>query len=204
MFSAEFLLTSLVVVLVPGTGVIYTVSTGLAQGWRASIAAASGCTAGILPHLAASILGLSFILHMSARAFQVLKFAGSLYLLYLAWSMWRDTGKFNFDRTVTKNNAFQIALKGLLINILNPKLTLFFFTFLPLFVSADASSPTRQMLALSAVFMGMTLVIFVLYGILASRISVYLTKSPKAVKRMQRTFAVIFAVLAVELALSEQ
>lgn len=204
MLSTEFLLTSLVVVLVPGTGVIYTVSTGLALRWRASLAAAIGCTAGILPHLTASILGLSAILHMSARAFQVLKFAGSLYLLYLAWSMWRDTGTLKFDRPAQRSNAFQIALKGFLINILNPKLTLFFFAFLPLFVSADATSPTQQMLALSAVFMGMTFVIFALYGILASGISTYLINSPKAIKRMQQSFALIFAILATKLALSEQ
>lgn len=204
MFATEFLLTSLVVVLVPGTGVIYTVSTGLALRWRASIAAALGCTAGILPHLTASILGLSAILHMSARAFQVLKFAGSLYLLYLAWSMWRDTGTLKFDRPAQKTDAFHIALKGFLINILNPKLTLFFFTFLPLFVSTQATSPTQQMLGLSAVFMAMTLVIFVLYGILASVISAYVINSPKAIKRMQRSFALVFAVMAAKLALSEQ
>ncbi len=204
MLSIEFLLTSLVVVIVPGTGVIYTVSTGLLLRWRASIAAAFGCTLGILPHLTASILGLSAILHMSARAFQVLKIIGALYLLYLAWSMWRDTGAIKFDRTVEQRNAFQIALKGILINILNPKLTLFFFAFLPLFVSADAASPTREMLGLSAVFMGMTFVVFALYGILASGVSNYLTKSPKAIKRIQRSFAVIFAVLATQLALSKQ
>ena len=136
MLSTKFLLTSFVVVIVPGTGVIYTVSTGLVLRQRASIAAAFGCTLGILPHLTASILGLSAILHMSARAFQALKIVGALYLLYLAWSMWRDTGTIKFDRTVEKRNAFQIILKGILINILNPKLTLFFFAFLPLFVSA--------------------------------------------------------------------
>ena len=204
MLSTKFLLTSLVVVVIPGTGVIYTVSTGLVLRWRASVAAAFGCTLGILPHLTASILGLSAILHMSARAFQVLKIAGSLYLLYLAWSMWHDTGTIQLDRTVEKRNAFQIALKGILINILNPKLTLFFFAFLPLFVSTDAVSPTGEMLGLSAVFMGMTFVVFALYGILASGVSTYLTNSPKAIKRMQRSFAVIFAVLAAELALSER
>jgi len=204
MFSTEFLLTSLVVVLVPGTGVIYTVSTGLVLRQRASIAAAFGCTLGILPHLTASILGLSAILHMSARAFQALKIVGSLYLLYLAWSMWRDTGTIKFDRSVEKRNAFQIALKGILINILNPKLTIFFFAFLPLFVSADATSPTQQMLGLSAVFMGMTFLIFAFYGILASGVSAYLTNSPKAIKRIQRSFAVIFAALAAQLAFSEQ
>ena len=204
MLSAEFLLTSFVVVVVPGTGVIYTVSTGLTKRWRASIAAAFGCTLGIVPHLTASILGLSAILHMSARAFMVIKFGGTLYLLYLAWSMWRDTGTLKFDRSTQKSGGFQIALKGILINILNPKLTLFFLAFLPLFVSPDAASPTLQMIALGAVFMGMTLVIFILYGILASGISTYLMDSPKKIRLVQRSFAVIFAVLAVKLALSER
>ncbi|MFC1997651.1 LysE family translocator [Chloroflexota bacterium] len=204
MFNIEFLLTSLVVVIIPGTGVIYTVSTGLTHRWRASIAAAFGCTLGILPHLAASILGLSAILHMSAYVFQAIKFTGALYLLFLAWSMWRDTGTLKFDQSDQKTGAFQIAMKGILINILNPKLTIFFFAFLPLFVFPDAASPTEQMIALSAIFMGMTLVIFALYGILASGISTYVMNSPKAIRRIQRSFAVIFAALAVKLALSEQ
>jgi len=204
MISTEFLLTSLVVVLVPGTGVIYTVSTGLVHRWRASIAAALGCTAGILPHLTASILGLSAILHMSANAFRVIKLAGTLYLLYLAWGMWRDKGSLKIDQSSPKKNGFQIVVKGILINILNPKLTLFFFAFLPLFVLPDATSPTKQMIGLSAIFMMMTFVIFALYGILASGISKYLINSPKAIQRMQRSFAIIFAGLALKLALSEQ
>jgi threonine/homoserine/homoserine lactone efflux protein len=204
MISTEFLLTSLVVVLVPGAGVIYTVSTGLVHRWRASIAAALGCTAGILPHLAASILGLSAILHMSASAFQLIKLVGTLYLLYLAWGMWRDKGSLKIDQSSPKKNGLQIVVKGILINILNPKLTLFFFAFLPLFVLPDAISPTKQMVGLSAIFMGMTFVIFMLYGILASGISKYLINSPKAIRRMQRSFAIIFAGLAIKLALSER
>ncbi len=204
MLSTEFLLTALVVVLVPGTGVIYTVSIGLVHRWRASLSAALGCTVGILPHLTASILGLSAILHMSARVFQGLKYAGALYLLYLAWTMWRDTGSLKFDQSTQRMGGFQIALKGFLINILNPKLTIFFFAFLPLFVSPDAVSPTQQMIGLSAVFMGMTLVIFALYGIFASGISTYFINSPKAIRRMQRSFAIILAALAAKLVLSEQ
>jgi threonine/homoserine/homoserine lactone efflux protein len=204
MLNTEFLLTSFVVVVVPGTGVIYTVSTGLTHRWRASILAALGCTMGIIPHLTASILGLSAILHMSAQAFQVIKFVGALYLLYLAWSMWRETGTFSFDKSDPKKGGFQIVVKGILINILNPKLTLFFFAFLPLFVSPDSGSATREMIAMSAIFMGMTLVIFILYGILASAISAYLMKSPKTIQVLQRFFAVIFAVLAVKLALTER
>lgn len=203
MINTEFLLTSLVVVLVPGTGVIYTVTTGLVHRWKASIAAAFGCTAGILPHLTASTLGLSAILHMSAQVFQIIKLVGALYLLYLAWGMWRDQGSLKLDQTVAEVRGFQIFVKGILINILNPKLTLFFFAFLPLFVSPEAISPTKQMIGLSAIFMGMTLVIFALYGILASVISKYLINSPRAIRWMQRSFALVFAGLAVKLALSE-
>jgi threonine/homoserine/homoserine lactone efflux protein len=204
MFSTEFWLTSLVVVLVPGTGVVYTVSTGLALRWRSAIAAAFGCTMGIIPHLTASILGLSAILHMSARAFQVIKYAGAIYLLYLAWTMWRETGSLNFDQSGVVKDPVKIIIKGILINILNPKLTLFFLAFLPQFVSPDSVNLTYEMLGLSAVFMGMTFVIFVLYGILASGVSAYFSRSPKAIKWMQRSFAVIFAALAVDLALSKR
>lgn len=204
MLSTEFLITSLVVVLIPGTGVIYTISSGLFIGFQGSVAAALGCTAGIIPHLLASILGLSAILHMSALAFQLVKYAGTAYLLYLAWSMWRDTGALKLDESNTKNSMLQIAIKGFLINILNPKLSIFFLAFLPLFVSAEASSPLLQMLILSAVFMFMTLFIFVLYGASAHSVRTYAVNSPKITIRLQRTFAAIFAALGAKLALTEQ
>lgn len=202
--STEFLLTSLVVVLMPGTGVIYTVSTGLFRGWRASTAAALGCTAGIVPHLLASILGLSAILHVSALAFQVVKMAGVAYLLYLAWSMWRDTGVLRLDARGTRSGVGRIISRGFLINILNPKLSIFFLAFLPLFVSPDAGGPLSQMFLLSGIFMVMTLVIFVLYGICADRVRIYVVNSPKTLHRLQRSFALVFAALGVKLALAEQ
>lgn len=204
MLSTEFLLTSLIVVLMPGTGVIYTISTGLFFGPRASIAAAAGCTAGILPHLIASILGLSAILHMSGLTFQVLKYAGSAYLLYLAWSMWRETGSFRFDAPPNEKNLVGVAIKGILINILNPKLSIFFFAFLPLFLKEEGSSPLQQMLLLSAVFMAMTLVVFVLYGLLAGSVRRTFMRSARLQIWLQRSFAAIFASLAAKLAVSEQ
>jgi threonine/homoserine/homoserine lactone efflux protein len=204
MLSMEFLITSLVVVVVPGTGVIYTVSTGLFKGWQASIAAAAGCTAGILPHLLASVLGLSAIMHMSALAFQAVKYAGAAYLLYLAWSMWRDTGMLEFGDIGSRKGLWQIAAKGVLINILNPKLSIFFLAFLPLFVAPGAASPLVQMLLMSAVFMGMTLVIFILYGICANSVRGYIAQSPKWIVRLQRSFALVFAVLSIKLAMAEQ
>jgi len=204
MFNSEFLVTSLVVVLVPGTGVIYTVSTGLFLGWRASIAAAFGCTVGIIPHLSASILGLAAILHMSALAFQVIKFAGATYLLYLAWSMWRETGALKFDSPVAKNGLRQIASRGFLINILNPKLSIFFLAFLPLFVSPDTTSPTFDMFVLSATFMAMTLIIFILYGVSANGVRRYVANSPGAVVWLQRSFAATVAALGAKLAVTDQ
>jgi len=204
MITPEFFLASLVIVLIPGTGVVYTITTGLTLKWRASLAAAIGCTLGIVPHILASILGLSALLNMSAQVFSVLRWAGALYLLYLAWNMWREAGTLDIDKKNTETSFKNIILKAIAINLLNPKLTIFFFAFLPLFVSKDSSSPTLEMVMLSAVFMGITLIVFALYGILASGISAYLVNSSKAVKRLQQGFAVILAGFAVQLGLSEK
>jgi threonine/homoserine/homoserine lactone efflux protein len=204
MITPEFLLASLVVVLIPGTGVVYTITTGLTLKWRASLAAAIGCTLGIVPHILASILGVSALLNMSAQVFSLLKWAGSIYLLYLAWNMWREAGTLEIQNKSTETSISKIIIKAIAINLLNPKLTVFFFAFLPLFIASNSSSPTIQMVILSAVFMGITLIVFALYGILASGISAYLANSSKAVKRVQQTFAVILAGFAVQLGLSER
>jgi threonine/homoserine/homoserine lactone efflux protein len=204
MITPEFLLASLVVVLIPGTGVVYTITTGLTLKWRASLAAAIGCTLGTVPHILASILGVSALLNMSAQVFSLLKWAGSIYLLYLAWNMWREAGTLEVHTKSTETGISKIIVKAVAINLLNPKLTIFFFAFLPLFIASNSSSPTIQMVILSAVFMGITLIVFALYGILASGISAYLANSSKAVKRVQQTFAVILAGFAVQLGLSER
>jgi len=204
MIKPEFLIASLVVVLIPGTGVVYTITTGLTLKWRASLAAAIGCTLGIVPHILASILGLSALLNMSARVFSVLKLAGAFYLLYLAWNMWREAGTLELNKPGTETSPAKIILKAIAINLLNPKLTVFFFAFLPLFVSKNSASPTMEMILLSAVFMGITLIVFALYGILASGVSAYLMNSAKAVKRLQQAFAIILAGFAVKLVLTEK
>ena len=204
MLNPEFLLASLIVVLIPGTGVVYTITTGLTLKWRASLAAAIGCTLGIVPHILASILGLSALLNMSAHVFSILKLTGALYLLYLAWNMWREAGTLEITKKNAETSFMKIILKAIVINLLNPKLTIFFFAFLPLFVSQNSTSPTVEMIMLSAVFMGLTLIVFALYGILASGISAYLMNSARAVKRVQQAFALILAGFAVKMALSEK
>lgn len=204
MLSLEFLVTSFIVVLIPGTGVIYTVSTGLAQGRQASVFAALGCTAGILPHLAATVLGLAAVLHTSAVAFQALKYAGVAYLLFVAYATWRDHSAFAIDQTPTKKTAAGLVVKAFLLNILNPKLTIFFLAFLPQFVEPGAVEPLSQLVVLSAVFMAMTFVVFVAYGFLAHAFRKAVIESPRVQSWLRRTFAATFVGLGASLALSEK
>jgi len=202
--TPEFLLTSFIVVVMPGTGVLYTVSTGLFRGGRAGVAAAFGCTLGILPHLLASILGLAALLHASAVAFATVKYAGVAYLLYLAWGMWRETGSFALDAPQASAEVRAIVTRGFLINILNPKLSIFFLAFLPQFVDAGAPSALGDMLFLSAVFMLMTLAVFIVYGLCAHAVRARFVDSPGRLLWLRRGFAGLFALLGARLAAAEK
>jgi len=204
MLSLEFLITSLVVVLIPGTGVIYTVSTGLALGRKASVFAALGCTAGIVPHLMATVLGLAAVMHASALAFQTLKFAGVAYLFYVAIATWRDKSAFAIDGNPSTNTAAGLVVKAFLLNILNPKLTIFFLAFLPQFVQPGTTEPLFQLLILSATFMAMTFIVFVAYGLLAHVFRKAVIESPRVQTWLRRGFAATFASLGANLALTEK
>jgi threonine/homoserine/homoserine lactone efflux protein len=204
MITFEFLLTSLIVVLIPGTGVVFTVSTGIMQGRKASLFAALGCTAGILPHLLATVLGLAAILHASALAFQTLKYAGVAYLLYLAYATWKDKAAFTIDESAPTSSSVRLMVKAFLLNILNPKLTIFFLAFLPQFVQPNASSPLAQLLVLSGIFMAMTFAVFVIYGFLAHGFRQIVIESPRVQSWLRRSFAAAFAGLGLNLALSEK
>ena len=204
MFSLEFLITSFIVVLIPGTGVVFTVSTGIAQGRKASVFAALGCTAGIVPHLLATVLGLAAIMHTSALAFQALKYAGVAYLFYIAIATWRDSSAFAIDSTTAKSTAPGLVLKAFLLNILNPKLTIFFLAFLPQFVQPGATEPLLQLLFLSAVVMAMTFAVFVAYGFLAHLFRKAVIESPPVQAWLRRGFAATFAGLGAHLALTEK
>lgn len=204
MLNLDFLITSLIVVLIPGSGVILTISTALVAGKRASLFTAIGCTGGIVPHLLASILGLSAILHTSALAFQGLKFAGVAYLLYLAYATWRDRSAFAVHSNAVSQGAGALMLKACLLNILNPKLTIFFLAFLPQFISHDGSDPIPQMLLLSGVFMAMTFLVFMLYGLLANLFRTAVIESPKVQDWLRRSFAASFAGLGLNLAFAQR
>ncbi|MBM3597935.1 MAG: LysE family translocator [Alphaproteobacteria bacterium] len=200
----EFLVTSLIVVVSPGIGVLFTLAAGLSRGARASIIAAFGCTLGIVPHMAAAIMGLAALLHTSAVAFQVLKYLGVAYLLYMAWMAWRERGALTVENEISARSSIQVIVHAILINILNPKLTIFFFAFLPQFVSADEPHPLGLMLLQSAVFMVMTFVVFVGYGLFAAAIRMHVISRPQVMTWMRRTFAAAFAALGAKLALSDR
>ena len=202
--SISFLVTSLIVIVSPGTGVLYTLAAGLSRGSRASVVAAFGCTIGIVPHMAAAILGLAALLHASALAFQSFKYLGVAYLLYMAWNTLRERGALRVETESGKSSAAQVTVTAILINILNPKLSIFFLAFLPQFVSASEPNPLGRMLELSTVFMLMTFVVFVGYGLFAASIRDHVTSRPKVLTWMRRSFAAAFAALGAKLALAER
>ena len=202
--SLDFLLISLIVVASPGTGVIYTLAAGLARGRRASVLAAFACTLGIVPHLAAAMLGLAALLHTSALAYNLVKYAGVAYLLYMAWQSIREHGVLKVEKTTTPRTALRVLVEGILINILNPKLSIFFVAFLPQFIAADEPSPLLRMLELSAVFMAMTFVVFAIYGLFAAAMRDHVIGRPAVMAWMRRAFAAAFVALGARLALTER
>lgn len=203
MISLHFLLTAFVVVIAPGTGVLYTLALGLGQGPRAALWAALGCTFGIVPHLAAATLGLAAILHTSALLFTIVKFAGVAYLLYLAVQSLRSGGALSIDPNRQAESGWRIARRGALINILNPKLSIFFLALLPPFLSGHAGTATLEMSLLGAIFMLMTFVVFVGYGLFASAARRFILGSVTIMRWLNRGFAAVFAALAARLALEQ-
>ncbi|HSW95151.1 MAG TPA: LysE family translocator [Patescibacteria group bacterium] len=202
--SPEFLLTTLVIVVTPGTGVLYTLAAGLSRGARASVIAAVGCTLGIVPHMLAAVVGLAALLNASALAFESLKYLGVAYLLYLAWRTVRETGALSIDAGSAPPSAIRVIGRAILINVLNPKLTIFFFAFLPQFVSAGEPDAVPRMLELSGVFMLVTLIVFIGYGVLASAVRSHVVSRPRVMAWIRRTFAVAFVALGARLALASR
>ncbi|HEX2525248.1 MAG TPA: LysE family translocator [Geminicoccus sp.] len=202
--SIDFLLTSLIVVASPGTGVLLTLAAGLSRGARASMVAAFGCTLGIVPHMAAAVMGLAALLHTSAIAFQTLKYLGVAYLLYMAWTTLKEQGALRVDKDMSPRSARQVIVAAILVNILNPKLSIFFLAFLPQFVSAADPHPLGRMLELSLVFMLLTFVVFVGYGLFAAGIRNHVISRPRVLTSMRRTFAGAFAALGARLAFAER
>lgn len=202
--NAEFLLTSLIVIASPGTGVLYTLAAALSRGFRAGVLAAFASTLGIVPHIAAALLGLAAILHTSAVLFQTVKYLGVAYLLYMAWQALRERGALRIDGKVDARSVREVIVTGILINILNPKLSIFFLAFLPQFIVAGDPAPLWTMLWLSLLFMLMTFAVFTVYGLLAAAVRDRVISRPRVMTWLRRSFAAAFAALGARLALAER
>ena len=202
--SPEFLLTSLIIVASPGTGAIYTIAAGLTRGSRASVLAAFACTLGIVPHLIAAMMGIAALLHASALAFAIVKYAGVAYLLYMAWQTVKEHGALKVETKSDARSAWLVLRDGLALNLLNPKLSIFFVAFLPQFIAAGEASPMARMLELSGVFMAMTFIIFALYGLFAAAMRDKVIGRPAVMAWLRRSFAAAFVALGAKLALTER
>jgi threonine/homoserine/homoserine lactone efflux protein len=200
----DFLLTSLIVVVAPGPGVLYTLAAGLARGTRASVVAAFGCTLGILPHIAAAVTGLAALLHTSALAFQTLKVLGVAYLLYMAWRTLRERGALDVAPEAGPRPAREVIVSAILLNLLNPKLSIFFLAFLPQFVSTSEPHPLARMLEMSGIFMLLTFAVFALYGTFAAALRNHVITRPRVLTWLRRTFAAAFLTLGAKLALADR
>lgn len=202
--SPEFLLTSLIIVASPGTGAIYTIAAGLTRGGKASVLAAFACTLGIVPHLLAAMMGLAALLHASALAYELVKYAGVAYLLWMAWQTLKEQGALSVETRADRRSAWRVLVDGVAINVLNPKLSIFFVAFLPQFIAVGEASPLSRMLELSGVFMAMTFVVFALYGLFAAAMRDKVVSRPAVMAWLRRTFAAAFVALGAKLALTER
>ncbi|MFF5987885.1 LysE family translocator [Prauserella flavalba] len=202
--NAAFLLNSLVVAAIPGTGAIYTLSAGVSRGGRAGLVAAFGCTLGVVPHIVATLTGLAALLHTSALAFEVLRYLGVAYLLYLAVATLRDKRALMVREQAPRESAAKVITSAVLINVLNPKLTIFFVAFLPQFVSPDDPRSLPTLLELSGIFMLMTFLVFAAYGLCAAAVRDQVISRPRVLTWTRRVFAGSFAGLATSLALTDR
>lgn len=202
--SIEFLLTSFIIVASPGTGVLVTLAAGLSRGARASVIAALGCTLGIVPHMVAAVTGLAALLHASALAFELIKYAGVAYLLYMAWMTLKEHGTLKIETDDAPRSDREVIRSAILVNLLNPKLSIFFFAFLPQFVNTQQGATVARMVELSLVFMAMTFVVFAIYGVFAAAVRNQIISRPAVLAWMRRSFAAAFVALGAKLALTER
>jgi threonine/homoserine/homoserine lactone efflux protein len=198
-----FLAASMALTIAPGPDNIFVVTQGIARGRKAAIATALGMCSGISVHTVAAACGISAVFHTSALAFNAVKYAGAAYLLYLAYRTLKER------TTITLRAADNRALaalfrRGFIMNVVNPKVALFFLAFLPQFASADTVHFVPWMLLLGFIFMAQAVVIFCLIACFSGTIGNYIAAKPALAKYFDYLTAGVFASLGVRLALQEQ
>lgn len=204
--SPEFWLTSLVVAVVPGTGVLYTVSSSISGGWRRGLFAAIGCTFGVVPHVFAAMVGLSGVMQAGAVAFEAVRWAGVVYLVFMGVSMIRDSGAMRLerDRDARTEPTGSVVRRGILLNLLNPKLTVFFFAFLPQFLDTPPGLLDTRLAGLGGAFMVVTLAVFLVYAWVSAAVRERVLAAPVVLKWVQRSLGTLLVGFAARLAVTDR
>jgi threonine/homoserine/homoserine lactone efflux protein len=201
--SLDFFLTTLIIVATPGTGALYTLAAALGGGRREALVAAFGCTLGIVPHMLAAALGLAALVAAEPRLFEAIRYAGIAYLIWMALGLWKS-GRVQEQASEPRQKAWRVIRKAILINLLNPKLSLFFLAFLPQFVDQADPAPLATMAGLSLVFMAVTFVVFAVYGLAAATMRQSLIARPQRMRIVNRLLAGGFVLMAGKLALAHR
>ena len=199
-----FVIASAVLGITPGPDIIYVITRGAAQGARAGVAAAAGLTTGVIGHTAFTVIGLSAILATSAIAFTVIKIAGAAYLIYLGIRMWRSSGVIDLSSDTDARSIGAIYRQTIAMNLLNPKVALFFLAFLPQFVNPSAGPVAPQFALLGLLFMIVAFIVMSTAGFAGAQIRRFLVRSTTAARWVQRAAGTILIALGISLAFQRQ
>jgi len=199
-----FLGASVALTLAPGPDNTFIVAQGISRGRKAAIITALGMCSGISVHTTAAALGVSALIYSSAAAFTLLKYAGAAYLLFLAWKSLKEQRILLSPGEAGGCDSRLLFRRGFLMNVINPKVALFFLAFLPQFVSANSGGVPLQMFLLGILFMAQAVVVFSIIGWLSGSIGNAVLKKPRIARWFGWLTAAIFAALGLRLALAER
>lgn len=174
-----FIAASAALTLLPGPDILFVITQSISQGKKAGIVTASGLCTGVLAHTTAAALGISALVYKSALAFEIVKYAGAAYLLYLAWKALKESEELVSSAPVRETDAFALYRRGIFMNVLNPKVALFFLAFLPQFVNIDSGNVPMQMIFLGIIFMVQAWLIFSAISVFAGTIGEKIIQKPR-------------------------
>jgi threonine/homoserine/homoserine lactone efflux protein len=200
---ALFIAASALLAIAPGPDVIYVLTRGIAQGRRAGLAAALGFASGCLFHTALAALGVAALIRSSPIAFDLVRYAGAAYLVWIGIQALRHRSAFSVEAASDTRALATIFKQSVVGNMLNPKVTLFFLAFLPQFVNARAGNVALQMALLGVVFMVVTIVVFGAVAIFAAMIGDWVRRKPAIGERLNVFAGLTFIALGIRVALPD-
>lgn len=199
-----FITASTLLALAPGPDILFVLTQSMSKGSRSGIVIALGLCSGLIFHTTAVALGVAVIFQTSALAFSLLKFVGAAYLLYLAFMAFKDASKSKLESSKSRLSLVSLYKRGILMNITNPKVSIFFLAFLPQFTNPEVGNVTGQIFTLGALFMLCAFVVFTLISLLAGRVGAWFSKTKNGEKILNRVSGTIFAALAIKLAFTSK